>query len=198
MVDQSEWEGEPNLDAVRQALELLNTDPIAGEQRLKALAEEGSTYSKVRLGHLYWKQALDMGDTNLDRAEFWLLSAWRAGSKMSTFYLGRLYLKKEEYAKAYSMFESGAGQGYAPSIFHLGRMYRDGIGVAKDHDRARVLFERSANLGHIYAQRALGRLLLAGEFGLCNRAKGLRLVVRAAIDATRQLQQDRRSERLQI
>jgi TPR repeat protein len=177
---------------------MLSADPIAGEQRLKALAEEGSPYSMVRLGHLHWKRALDTDDANLDRAEFWFLSAWRAGSKMATFYLGRLYLKKQEYAKACSMFESGAELGYAPSIFHLGRIYRDGIGVEKDHERARALFERSAGLGHIYAQRALGRLLLSGEFGFCNRAKGVRLVIRAAIDATRELQRDRRSERLQM
>src|SRR5262245_19838965 len=105
--DRSEWGRERDPEAVRQALELMNTDPVAAEQQLTQLAKEGSTYSMVRLGYMYWKRALETGDVDLDRAEFWLLSACRAGSRMATFYLGRLYLNKQEYVKACSIFESG-------------------------------------------------------------------------------------------
>ncbi|RDU94535.1 tetratricopeptide repeat protein [Trinickia dinghuensis] len=195
---QDEWEQEPDLDGVRQALNLLKENSSEGERKLIDLAKKGSIYCMIRLGHYYWNKSVGAGDDDINRAEFWFSSACEAGSGMATFYLGRLYLKEGEYEKAHMTFEKGANLGYAPSIFNLGRMYRDGIGVNKNFDVAHMHFERAANLGHIYAKRALGRILLSGEFGFFSRFGGAKLVLCAAIEAVRELQRDHKSLRLQI
>lgn len=198
MDDSVDWGKEPDLRALLHAIDVARGDPAEGEVLLYTLVEKGSVHSMVHLGYLYAHRSQEAGGSDLVKAEYWYQLAREAGSRVATFHLGRLYLRMQNADKAREVFEVGVQQDYAPCIFHLGRIYRDGLGVEPEFDKARALFERAASFDHIYAKRALGRLLLSGRFGFFDRFKGLRLVLCAAIEATREIQKNPKSERLTI
>jgi len=198
MDDSIDWGREPDLAALRHAIDVSMSSPLEGEVLLRALVEKGSVHSMVHLGYLYSHRAQEAGGPDLPKAEHWYRLAGDAGSRVAMFHLGRLYLKLQDVDKARAAFEVGARNGHAPCIFHLGRIYRDGLGVEPQIEKARALFENATNLDHIYAKRALGRLLLSGYFGLLQRFRGLSLVLSAAIEATREIQANPKSEKLKI
>lgn len=198
MTNPIDWDQEPDLAALLHAIDVTRVNPSEGEVLLRGLIEKGSVHAMVHLGYLYAHRIEDAGGSDLCEAEHWYRMACEAGSPEAGFHLGRLYLKNQSSDQAREAFEIGAGRGYAPCLFHLGRIYRDGLGVESQFDRAREMFERAASLDHIYAKRALGRLLLSGRFGFLGRLKGLRLVLVAAIDATKEIQKNPDSERLKI
>jgi TPR repeat protein len=198
MTSPIDWDQEPDLAALRHAIDVKRVNPLEGEVLLRRLVEKGSVQSMVHLGYLYAYRVEDSGGPDLREAERWYRRACEAGSVEAGFHLGRFYLKTKSNDQAREAFEIGARRGYAPCLFHLGRMYRDGLSVESQFDRAREMFERAASLDHIYAKRALGRLLLSGRFGFLGRLKGLRLVLAAAIDATKEIQKNPDSERLKM
>jgi TPR repeat protein len=198
MSDSIDWTKEPDLLALHHAIDVAKENPSEGRDLLLALAKKGSLHSMVHLGYLYAHHLHGAEGLDVSEAEYWYRLACEAGSEAATFHLGRLYLKASKIDKAREAFEIGLQLGYAPSIFHLGRIYRDGLGVATQWDRARTMFERAASLNHIYAKRALGRLLLTGYFGFWERFKGLNLVIRAALEATKEIQKNPGSERLKM
>ena len=198
MTNPINWDQEPALAALRRAIDVTLVDPSEGEVLLRALIEKGSVHAMLHLGYLYAVRPKDAGGPDLCEAEHWYRMACEAGSPEATFYLGRLYLKTKSNDQAREAFEIGARRGYAPCLFHLGRIYRDGLGVERRFALAREMFERAASLDHLYAKRALGRMLLAGRFGFLGRFKGLRLVLVAAIDACKEIQKNPDSERLKI
>lgn len=198
MEDPKKSDQEPDLDGLIHAVGLLDSDPLHAEQELKVLAEKGSVNSMLHLGHLYWVRSPELGGADLIQSENWFLSAYKIGSIEATFYLGRLYLKKTEFAKAREVFQAGAERGYAPSIFHLGRMYKDGMGVDKRRDIACTLFERASALGHISSKRYLGLLFLSGRFGFSNIFKGLELVMQSSKECVAETERNPASIRLLV
>lgn len=198
MTNPIDWDKEPDLAALQHAIDVTLVDPSEGEVLLRALVEKGSAHAMLHLGYLYDIRLKDGGDPDLCEAEHWYRMACEAGSPEAAFYLGCLYLKTKNNDQAREAFEIGARRGYAPCLFYLGRIYRDGWGVEAQCDRAREMFERAASLDHLYAKRALGRMLLSGRFGFWGRFKGLRLVLVAAIDATKEIQKNPDSERLKM
>lgn len=198
MTNPIDYDQEPDLTALQHAIDVAQVNSAEGEILLRALIKKGSPHAMLHLAYLYTIRTKKSGSSDLSEAEHWYRMACEAGSPEAAFYLGCLHLRNQSIDHAREAFEIGAGRGYAPCLFHLGRMYRDGLGVEPQFDRAREMFERAANLDHLYAKRALGRMLLAGRFGFWGRFKGLKLVLVAAIDATKEIQKDPDSERLKI
>lgn len=62
--------------------------------------------------------------------------------------------------EAFSWCERGAALEIPSSITLLAEMYRHGLFVDKDDDRARELYLQAANLGHVHAQYMVGHLAL--------------------------------------
>lgn len=79
-------------------------------------------------------------------------------------YIGRMCLRGEgmeqNFEKAAIWFRRGIANGDAYCQYHMGLMYRDGLGVPKDGARAATYFKASAEQDQPRAQSALGTLFL--------------------------------------
>ncbi|MFX4864895.1 SEL1-like repeat protein, partial [Acinetobacter baumannii] len=51
-----------------------------------------------------------------------------------------------------------ANQGESNAQFHLGKIYKDGLGVDKNLSLARTWFEKSAEAGNSYAAQELSKM----------------------------------------
>ena len=77
-------------------------------------------------------------------------------------YLGRMYLRGEgfpeqDFQKAFLWFQRGIGQGDRESHNGLGVMYRDGLGVPSDPQKALSHFQTAAAADHAEAHVNLGK-----------------------------------------
>jgi hypothetical protein len=186
---------EPDLVRLRQAQQLIETDPVKALSLLEQLSEEGSVISRLMVGDMYSSGVL--GGPDLQAAEIWYRKAADAGSLSARYYLGRQYRRQARHEKALHEFQFAAARGYVPAIHFLGRAYLLGNGVAKDRKRARQLFERAAEQGNIPAKAAVASMIIADGPTLCERLEGYLLRISALYDFARTVFKDRgKSERL--
>ena len=75
----------------------------------------------------------------------------------------RKYFEAGDYGKAALMLERAVEDGHSAARLPLAAMYREGMGVDQDLERAVALFTISANEGYPSAQFTLGALYRAGE-----------------------------------
>ena len=68
---------------------------------------------------------------------------------------------EDHVAEAVKWFRNAADQEYNRGLFNLGVMYETGVGVGKDKDMAKALYEKAAELGYEQATERLK--LLSGE-----------------------------------
>ncbi len=176
------WEKEPDLKQLWIVQEMRKTDPARAIEGLRALAEKGSSRSMLHLGWSYQKGIGVPAD--MAQAEKWFRLAYEKGpakiKKEAAYFLGWIYFLRNDYAKAHELFSAGAAMDYPPAIYRLARMYRDGLGVEKQPDKARQLFEKASALGNLFAKRGLALQLLSGHFGFMNILRGLGLLLRSS------------------
>jgi TPR repeat protein len=177
-MDSINWTREPDRKALIHAFNLLSRDPEEALVELKALADRGSIASMLYIAHTYRKLKRDLPQSNE-----WFRRAMNAGSPLGSYELARNYRNARNYAQALEILKVGDANDYAPSIHLLGVMYWKGVGVDKDIDKARKLFERASALGHVYAKRNLGTLLIKGHYGPRQAFRGLTLWAHAIKDA---------------
>jgi len=181
LYDGEKMSSEPDPNRLKEAYRLLETSPELAVKELRSLIERGSLYSMICLGWAHQKRFAV--DANAKEAESWFRLAFDKGSKQAIYYLGRFYLHQQEYFKAHEVLSVGIEKQYAPAIFWLGRMYLNGLGVIKQLDKARALYEQAAALDHVYAKRNLGVLLMSGHFGFFRIFRGFFLFLWAGRDA---------------
>jgi TPR repeat protein len=119
------------------------------------LAEQGDVDAQIHVG---WMLHKGNGVTkNLREAEKWYRLAIAANSATEEFYLGCLFWNNKDLPRALEWFEKAGADGYSPALYHLGRMYRHGVGVAASPAKAREYVDRAARLGHLFARRDIAR-----------------------------------------
>ena len=124
----------------------------------------------------------------MERAEFWFRRATAHGSLEGSFLLGALCRSCGRYEEALAAYSIGALQNFPPSIYWIGRMYADGMGVDANADKAIDLWRQASNLGHFYAARNLAIMHLQGRFGLAEVPRGIAMlfsVIRDVIPVAR-------------
>ncbi|MHB8347890.1 MAG: hypothetical protein ACYDHM_12035 [Acidiferrobacterales bacterium] len=109
--------------------------------------------------------------------------------------MGWIYLERHDYARAFQAFAAGAALDDPPAIYDLRVLYRRGLGVGKQPEKARALFERAAALGNLFAKRDLALLLLCGHAGFLARFKGFLQYLSSTKEFSRVLAQDPSSAR---
>ncbi len=65
--------------------------------------------------------------------------------------------------RAFALFAAEAEQGFANAQYNLAKAYRDGYGVAADHEAAARWFLAAARQGHAKAQARIGTRFAAGD-----------------------------------
>jgi uncharacterized protein len=71
-----------------------------------------------------------------------------AGSRRAMYELGRAHAANRQTAEAIAAWRKAADKGSTSAMVELGVLYATGVGVAKDEDQARKLFERAAQGGN--------------------------------------------------
>ena len=143
-------------------------------RRLMILAEKGSPHAMILIGYAYFSGSGARKDDG--QAEAWFGRALSNGANDAHFYLGLLHHKRQEYKQAIDYFTIGYRNEFVPSMSRLGVMYLRGAGIKSDPDKARLIWKRASDLGHVTATRHLGVLYLSGRFGLSKVPEGLHLL----------------------
>lgn len=151
---------EPELEAVRRAEARLATDSAQAIHELESLAERGSVASMICLAEAYDKGV--GGKPDLAKCEEWFRRASDSGSDYARYALGRIYLARKQNAWAYQLIHAAASNGFSPAQIRLGDMYRHGIAVKRDAQRAQELYERAAAAGNVYGKLRLSSLYMHG------------------------------------
>ena len=176
------WQAkEQDYGPVRHAHSLLKTDPATAHREFQVLAERRSADAMY---YLAWTYEKGTGTAvNLNEAERWYRRAFevhadKAKKAEAAYRLAYLYEERADYAQALHLFGTAADLAYAPAQYHLGKIYRHGIGVDRQPERARSLFELAAAQGHLFAKREFAKLYLLGHSGLSGVPHGIRLFIR--------------------
>lgn len=160
----------------------------------RALAERGSVDAQVFVGSMY-QRGLGAA-ANREEARRWYKRAAETKSAEAIFYLGKLDFADKQYADALHHFGEAAKQNYSPAIYRLGRMYELGKGIAVDEQKAYEHFERAAQLGHLYARRAVAGRMIRGRYGITKIPQGLYRLFKTLWDAAKVANKDEHDERL--
>ena len=124
-------------------------------------AEMGDAGAMVELGEMY---SSGEGVTEDETKAFnWFHRAAEAGSVPGMVSLGGMYLlgvnggdaNEEEAAR---WFQKAADHDSPAAMFDLAGLYESGRGVAKNLDKAKDLYQKSAKLGNREAQKRLAKL----------------------------------------
>lgn len=123
----------------------------------KESADSGNSYGLYKTGLLYYCGA--GVDEDEDEALDYLLKAAELESDISYFYIGQIYINKEDYRKAFEWFKKSADAGYYSGMCGLGKLYYFGDGVATDNSEAYKWLSQAADgdneeacffVGHMY------------------------------------------------
>ncbi len=176
MTEQEIWLKEPDINKLRIAHDLLACDPARAIRELRALVINGSIMSAIYLGYAY-----EMGfgvARDLQEAKKWYEMAYEKGSALALTQLGGLYFQQRNYAAAEQIFSRGVLMNDISSMYWLARIY---LNNGEKLSETLNLLERATDNGHIYAERALGGLLLSGRFGIIGMIRGCWHCIRAVV-----------------
>jgi TPR repeat protein len=100
------------------------------------------------------------------------------GSRRALYELGRAYAANRQTSEAMANWRKAADKGSTSAMVELGVLYGTGVGVARDENQARKLFERAAQAGN---PRGISNLAALGGGGAAaDPAKSRELLAKAA------------------
>lgn len=134
------------------------------QRREARRAINGNTDSQCKMGAYYAEP--DTKHTDIVEAVKWYKLSASQGNNKAQFELGMLYdkgrIKCDDYkGKAMECYMALAKAGFPSAQCTVGLKYRFGDGVEEDLNEAIKWFKRSANQGHVDAQRNLGDIYAA-------------------------------------
>ena len=144
---------------------------------LEDLADRGSSLSMIYVAEAYENGAGVAVDSA--KAVEWYRRAMDSGSNLASYYLGHLFLKKENYVRALEAFSVGALDSFPPSLYRAAKMHLDGLGCERDVGLALRFLEEASEKGHVFAKRALAAMCFRGEFVPRNLIRGISLLASA-------------------
>ena len=162
---------EPDWDRLTTTYDRFVAEPsIEVIDEFKALADEGSLQSMLYLGIAYRDgQGVKIDE---EKASEYFDRANDLGLAIAGYYLGLLYFDQKKYRRSFETLSDWEDGNYAPTLCRLAYLYQKGYGVEKQFDKARLLFERSSNMGNIWAKRKLAEMYMTGKFGIFRIAQG--------------------------
>lgn len=179
MDDGELWGLEQNAARVENARALLSTVPSQAVAELEELANGGSVMAMLFLAAAHNKR----GEVGWVEAEKWYRMAYRRGSSTALFCLGTKNYHAGNIDEAERLWTDGVSRGDGPSMFCLASLYLDNSSDAAKHAQAKILLEEASALGQVRAAYRLGRMSMAGKFGVANIPKGALLCLKSLISA---------------
>lgn len=110
----------------------------------------------------------------------WFSKAAKLGHIEAQVSLGKFYLKRNEYKKAYKWFIKAAENGNVESMCYTGNCYYLGNGVARNYGEAVKWYRKAATQGNTEAQTSLGKCYYDGKGVEKNYDEAVKLFTDAA------------------
>ena len=155
--------GSPMFEAGQDAY--LKGDIKAALTLWRPLARHGDIDAQFALGTVYYGG--NGVPIDLTESSYWFLRAAQQGFAPAQYNLGNAYMRGEGVRRndklAFQWWRKAARQNLAAAQYNLATAYLEGRGVEKDLDKARALFQQSADNGHYPAKLALEELDGAGK-----------------------------------
>ncbi len=142
---------------LEEYLNLKLTEGINYNYLIKELASKNNSYACYELGINEYKGYIK-GYPRLDKSYDYFIKASNNNHPSSIYMLGKIELERNNYEKAYNYFIKARDLGNIASINSLGLMYKDGLYVKKDLNKAKELFIEATNYNYAYAYNNLGKL----------------------------------------
>lgn len=142
--------------------ESLPWDDRIGASWFESQAEAGDANAQYRLGEIY---EAGLGDRESDEALAiaWYGKAAERGHARAAFRLGRLLERQSGQADAAAAAYRQASRGGVPeATYNLARLHRDGVGMARNLQRAEALYRQAYAEGLARATLDLAQLALVG------------------------------------
>jgi TPR repeat protein len=112
-------------------------------------------------------------EIDLEKAKYWFDFAEKAGDPEAAFGNGAVLYAQENYTDAFKKFLKASDLGYTAASVRLGMMYKSGLGVSKNNDKAFELYSNASDKGNLVAARLYARMLMSGYNGFIARLQGL-------------------------
>ncbi|MBL7205192.1 MAG: SEL1-like repeat protein [Desulfobacteraceae bacterium] len=143
-------------------------DYIQAEKWYRKAAERGNPSAQFNLGFMYFEGQRVPQD--LVEAEKLFRKAAEQGHAKAQFWLGLVLINFSSdtaynaHVEAGKWFRKAADQGDVRCEYNLGLMYKKGKGVPQNYVEAANWFRKAAVKGYLFAQCALGNLLVASVY----------------------------------
>jgi TPR repeat protein len=107
---------------------------------------------------------------NIDKKIYWYKKAVLNGDAIAQSNLGVSYHYgenglRQDYKEAVKLYQKASDQGDRGGQHNLAVMYRDGLGVEKDIDKALYWFKKAGNQDYLVSQTSVGDILYYGRYG---------------------------------
>ena len=104
---------------------------------------------KERVEMIKWQidEAVSGDDRDSLRERISKLSCEEFGAAQRLYIQAEKYYRGKNFAKAFEFYQRAAKKGEAEAAYSLGRMFKDGEGVAKNNEKALFWYRRAAVLG---------------------------------------------------
>ena len=149
------------------------------------------SYVQYRIGKMYY---CGLGtEQDYEKAFLWYQKSSSQGHPYASYSVGQMYSKGEYvtaneeatqkyYKEALSGFLELESKNQAADnlLYKIGSMYKNGLGIEVDMDKAIYYFQRSAELGNRNAKRILSLEYISGEHMEQNIEKGLAMLTECA------------------
>ena len=129
------------------------------EQLLERALETENRLTQYKVAKRYIEG--DGVEKDLSRAVSWLSDSAEQSYAPAQYQLGMYYFEGRgglvsNPKEAARLFTGAANQGHKESLFMLGQMYEEGIGVEQDDETSSQMYLKAAHAGHIEAQYQIG------------------------------------------
>ena len=154
-------DNEAARDWFARAAEGGNADAI---DKLHAYAAEGDLAAELTLGRLYFHgRGLPR---NLEEAQKRFRTCADAKDAEAMFFLARTLIQQDDSGNipkdAFGWYQKASDAGHHGASYNLAILYRRGLAVAPNPDKALNLYQRAAKGGHVDAALSLGMLFEQG------------------------------------
>jgi TPR repeat protein len=121
-----EWRNDPAADILYNTVSLLKFDASNALEKLKFLAESGSSLSMVYLGTIYLGGLYNV-PKNVPLGEYWLSHAVESGSIEGAHVLAtHFFYYSNDNIKAKHLLENLKAKNFSPAMYLLGQGYYSG------------------------------------------------------------------------
>lgn len=161
-----DWDKEPDIAAFQYAQESWYTEFLKAEEIMVQLAVSGSVAALVYLAEAH-QQGENCKKNDLAAME-WFSKAEESGWKPASHRKGLILANQGRTREAYKEFKKSAELDYLPGVYQLGRALSEGSGVEKNIEGGKIVLERAAQRGHLFAKRKLLGNYFTLQYGFFN------------------------------